>query len=116
MIRKIIVLALIALVAIASVPLLSNTESGVVEANVDRFPELTEIHDIKVSTAYHPPTGIKITRDSDDVVDLDEDLIIGERYNIRYKIVNEGNYNESVDITVNVENESWNETIGTIGR
>ncbi|MEA2076071.1 MAG: carboxypeptidase regulatory-like domain-containing protein [Euryarchaeota archaeon] len=72
-------------------------------------------HDINVSTDYTGAVnGIKITRDGSDVVGAEESLIIGENYNIRYKLVNEGDYYESVSVKVMVANETgWNYTIGT---
>ncbi|MDI6885192.1 MAG: cohesin domain-containing protein [archaeon] len=71
-------------------------------------------HDINVSTDYSGAVnGIKITRDSTDVVGADENLIIGAPYKIRYKIVNGRDYNESVSITVKVANTTWNETVDT---
>jgi hypothetical protein len=75
----------------------------------------SEIHDINVSTDYTGAVnGIKITRDGTDVVGAGENLIIGDEYTIRYKLVNEGDFDESIDVTVNVANATdWTETIGT---
>jgi len=68
-----------------------------------------------VSTDYTGAVdGIKITRDGKDIVGPDENLTIGETYNIRYKLTNEGNFKEtSIAVIVRVANESWNETIRT---
>jgi len=46
------------------------------------------------------------------VVGPDENLTIGETYKIRYKLVNEGDFNETVHVTVRVANESWSMLIG----
>ena len=71
-------------------------------------------HDINVSTDYSGAVnGVKITRDGTDVVGADENLTIGETYKIRYKLVNDGDYDESVDITVKSENATWEDTINT---
>jgi len=73
------------------------------------------VHDINVSTDYMGAVdGIKITRDGKDIVGPDENLTIGETYNIRYKLTNEGDFNEtSIAVIVRIATESWNETIGT---
>jgi len=87
------------------------TDGGIFNFNIT----LSGIHDINVSTDYTGAVnGIKITRDGSDVVGAGESLIIGENYNIRYKLVNEGDYDESVSVKVMVANETgWNYTIGT---
>jgi len=74
---------------------------------------LKGIHDINITTDYEGAVnGIKITRDGTDVVGPDENLTIGETYKIRYKLVNEGDFNETVHVTVRVANESWSMLIG----
>ncbi|MBN1761992.1 MAG: Ig-like domain-containing protein [Methanomicrobia archaeon] len=71
-------------------------------------------HDIKVSTDYAGAVnGVTITRDGTDVVGADENLTRGETYKIRYTIVNDGNENETVNITVKAENATWSEVIDT---
>ena len=71
------------------------------------------IHDINITTDYEGAVnGIKITRDGTDVVEPDENLTIGETYKIRYKLVNEGDFNETVHVTVRVANETWSMLIG----
>ena len=71
------------------------------------------IHDINITTDYKDAVnGIKITRDGTDVVGPDENLTIGKTYKIRYKLVNEGDFNETVHVTVRVANESWSMLIG----
>jgi hypothetical protein len=72
-------------------------------------------HDINVSTDYAGAIdGIKITRDGTDIVGADDNLSIGETYKVRYKLVNEGDFNESVSVKVSVTNATgWNETIET---
>ncbi len=66
-----------------------------------------EIHDINVTTDYLGAVGgIKITRDGTDVVGADENLTIGETYTIRYKLVNEGDFYESIAVTVKIDNET----------
>ena len=71
------------------------------------------IHDINVSTDYAPDTnGIKIKYNGTDI-SASENLTIGNTYRIYYKIVNEGDYNESVDVTVKVANSTWTQTVVT---
>ena len=66
-----------------------------------------EIHDINVTTDYTGAVnGIKITRDGTDVVGADENLTVGETYKIRYKIVNEGDFDETaIAVTVKINDE-----------
>jgi len=71
------------------------------------------IHDINVSTDYAPETnGIKIKYDGTEIP-ASENLTIGNTYHIYYKIMNEGDYNETVDVTVKIVNSTWNQTIAT---
>jgi len=69
--------------------------------------EAAEVHDISVTTDYSGAVnGIKITRDGTDVVGEGEYLIIGETYNIRYKLVNEGDFNETgIAVTVKIDDD-----------
>ncbi|HIE31859.1 MAG TPA: PKD domain-containing protein [Methanosarcinales archaeon] len=75
------------------------------------------IHDINVSIDYAPETGgIKIRYDDDGTVvevPASESLTIGKTYSIYYKIVNEGDYDETVDVTVRIENSTWSQVIAT---
>ncbi len=76
------------------------------ESEVTVGPE-AEIHDINVTTDYSGAVGgIKITRDGTDVVGADKNLTIGETYTIRYKLVNEGDFYESIAVTVKIDNET----------
>ena len=71
------------------------------------------IHDINVSTDYAPETnGIKIKYDGTEIP-ASENLTIGNTYNIYYKIMNEGDYNETVGVTVKIVNSTWHQTIAT---
>jgi len=72
------------------------------------------IHDVEISTDYTGAVnGVKITRDGTDVVGADENLTIGEIYKIRYKLVNIGDYNETVNVTVEIGNTTWNDIIAS---
>ncbi|RJS74064.1 hypothetical protein CW714_02280, partial [Methanophagales archaeon] len=71
------------------------------------------IHDINVSIDYAPETnGIKIKYDGTEI-SASENLTIGSTYSIYYKIVNEGDYNETVNVTVKIANSTWSQTIAT---
>ncbi len=73
-----------------------------------------DTHDANISTDYTGAVGgIKITEDGTDVIGADENLTLGETYKIRYKLANDGNYNESADLTVKVENDTDTWIIGT---
>ena len=70
-------------------------------------------HDINVSTKYAPETnGIKIKYDGTEIP-ASESLTIGNTYCIYYKIVNKGDYNETVAVTVKITNSTWTQTIAT---
>ena len=70
------------------------------------------IHDINISTDYAPETnGIKIEHDGA-LIDGDN-LTIGDTYEIYYKIVNDGDHNESVNVTTTARNATWNQTIAS---
>jgi len=97
----------------------NTTERTVTQADIDAGGlfnfniTLGGIHDINITTDYEGAVnGIKITRDGTDVVGPDENLTIGETYKIRYKLVNEGDFNETVHVTVRIANESWSMPIG----
>ena len=80
----------------------------------DGIFSISEVHDINITTDYKGAcNGIKITRDGMDVVGCEENLIIGEVYKIRYKLVNEGDFDETVNMTITVYNGTFDETIGT---
>ena len=65
----------------------------------------SSVHDVGISTDYQGAVnGIKITRDGTDVIGANESLIIGETYKIRYKLVNNGDFNESINVKVTVGN------------
>lgn len=75
-------------------------------------------HDINVTTDYAGAVnGIRIENvATGENVSEGENLTIGETYNISYKIVNEGDFNEtSISVTVRFGNTTtgWNETIET---
>jgi len=75
---------------------------------------IEKVHNINITTDYKGAcNGIKITRDGTDVVGCEENLGIGGVYKIRYKLVNEGDFNETVNMTITVYNETFSETIGT---
>jgi hypothetical protein len=60
-------------------------------------------HDVSISMDYRGAVnGIKITlaNDSNELIGSDDHLIIGNTYHISYKVVNEGNFDESVHIDV----------------
>ena len=85
-----------------------------VRDGIFNISEVLKVHDINITTDYKGAcNGIKITRDGTDVVGCEENLIIGEVYKIRYKVVNEGDFDETVDMTITVYNETFSETIGT---
>jgi len=87
-------------------PLTTSTVNGTYTAAVG-------IHDINITTEYYPEgNGIKI-RDSvtNDLVSPDTNLTIGRGYKIYYRIVNVGNFTESVHITVKAENATWSSII-----
>ena len=70
------------------------------------------IHDINITTDYAGAVnGIRIEDATGRTISADENLTIGEMYYIKYKIVNDGNFNESVNIMVRVFNATWNQTI-----
>jgi parallel beta-helix repeat protein len=72
-----------------------------------------DIHDINVSTGYAPDTnGIKIKYAGTEIP-AGENLIIGNTYDIYYKIVNGGDYDETVDVTVMAANSTWSQIIAT---
>ena len=84
---------------------IDKTEPIITSVQIDK-PKV--IHDINITTDYKGAVnGIKITRDGTDVVGSDENLTIGETYKIRYKLVNGGDFNETVHVTVRIANESW---------
>ena len=61
--------------------------------------------DINVSTDYAPETeGIKITNATGAVIPAEQNLTIGETYNIWFRIVNEGDFNETVNVTIKITN------------
>ena len=72
-------------------------------------------HDINVSTDYTGTVdGVRIDNETGETIPADQILIIEEKYYIKYKIVNGGDFNESVNITVSVSNATgWNQTIKT---
>jgi len=85
-----------------------------VRDGIFNISEVLKVHDINITTDYKGAcNGIKITRDGTDVVGCEENLIIREVYKIRYKLVNEGDFDETVDMTITVYNETFSETIGT---
>ena len=85
-----------------------------VRDGIFNISEAPKVHDINITTDYKGAcNGIKITRDGTDVVGCEENLIIGEVYKIRYKLVNEGDFDETVNMTITVYNETFSETIGT---
>jgi len=61
-------------------------------------------HDVNISTDYYPEgNGIKITRDAAEVVPPGENLTIGETYKIRYRVENEGEFDETVHMIVKLD-------------
>ena len=61
-------------------------------------------HDVGIALDYNGAVdGIKITRDGTDVVGADESLTIGQSYKIRYKLVNNGSFAETIAVTVKVD-------------
>jgi PKD repeat protein len=78
-----------------------------------RAVTVTSIHDINVSTDYAPETnGIKIKYDGTEIP-ASESLTLGNTYDIYYKIVNEGDYNETANVSVIVANSTWTQTVAT---
>ncbi len=61
---------------------------------------LAMIHDINVSTDYTGAVdGIRIDNETGETIPAGQNLIIDEKYYIKYKIVNEGDFDELVNIT-----------------
>ena len=86
---------------------------GIFNFNIT-LQRIEKVHDINITTDYKGAcNGIKITRDGTDVVGCEENLSIGVVYKIRYKLVNEGDFDETVNMTITVYNETFSETIGT---
>jgi parallel beta-helix repeat protein len=72
------------------------------------------VHDISISLDYEDAIhGIKITTDQGEVVGAAENLTIGNNYTVYYKLKNEGDYAETVNITVKLEKTPVNYTIAT---
>ena len=62
-------------------------------------------HDVNVSTDYYPEgNGIKIYNGGE--VSPGENLTIDESYTIRSRVVNDGDFNETVNVTIKVNNET----------
>jgi len=96
LIRKIGSLVVIATLIASAFVILPNG-NGVANGN--------SVHDVGISTDYEGAVnGIKITRDGTDVVGANDSLVIGEIYKIRYKLINNGDFNESVNVKVMVGN------------
>jgi len=65
---------------------------------------ITEIHDINV-------TWIKVLKDTTEIPEGDN-LTIGKTYKIRYRVNNDGNFDEpEVNITVKLANDTWETTL-----
>ncbi|MFV9677418.1 MAG: DUF3344 domain-containing protein, partial [Methanosarcinales archaeon] len=64
------------------------------------------IHDINVTTDYTGAVnGIKLLKNGA-AIPAGQSLIIGEDYTIRSRIVNEGDFDETVNVTIEVANET----------
>jgi len=62
------------------------------------------VHDINVSTDYYPEgNGIKIFCNGS-LIPPGQNLTIGDSYTIRSRIVNDGGFNETVNVTIKVTN------------
>ncbi len=68
----------------------------------------SSVHDVGISTDYTGAVnGVKITTDGT-VVGENDSLTIGQQYAIWCKIENNGDFNESVNVTVTITNETGN--------
>lgn len=84
-----------------------NNGTGEIPRDVTNgtFTVSEEIHDINVSTDYYPEgNGIKIYNGGE--VSPGENLTIDESYTIRSRVVNDGDFNETVNVTIKVNNET----------
>ena len=83
-----------------------KNSSGIIGnvAGETKITVTTEIHDINV-------TWIKIIHDTTEIPEGDN-LTIGETYKIRYRVNNDGNFDEpEVNITVKLANDTWETTL-----
>jgi parallel beta-helix repeat protein len=95
---------------------INESETLTVNLSLDPKPDQTAIvcgyiwnatsaiHDINISTAYCPPTGIKILKGGE--IPHGQPLTIGESYIIRSRLINEGRFDETVNVTIKVTNEN----------
>ena len=78
---------------------------GATNTSVRTITVIPQIHDINISTSYSPPSGIKILKDVD--IPHSQPLTIGENYTIGSRLLNEGDSNETVNVTIKVTNETY---------
>jgi len=80
-------------------------DGGLFNFNIS-LAAIAMIHDVNVSTDYEGAVnGIKILKDGAAIPDS-QSLTIGEDYTIRSRIVNEGDFDETVNVTIEVANDT----------
>ena len=86
---------------------IANTSAGSISAGGENGTfacEAAPCHDVNITTDFAGAVdGIKIIKDGA-AIPADQNLTIGEEYQIRSRIVNDGDFNETVNVTITVTN------------